>query len=77
MYGKSYAILDKDNALLDMYIERCNNQSFDPVICQIGKLAKDVNLRLVSYSDTYLKSIIDKFPRSYIYYLLGEYYLKK
>ncbi len=77
MYGKSYTILDKDNALLDMYIERCNNQWFDPVICQIGKLAKDVNLRLVSYSDTYLKSIITKFPRSYIYYLLWEYYFKK
>lgn len=77
MYGKSYTILDKDNSILDLYIERCNNQSFDPIICQIGKLAKDVNLRLTSYSDTYLKSIITNFPRSYIYYLLWDYYLKK
>jgi len=77
MYGKSYDILAKDNSLLDLYIERCTNQSFDPIICQIGKLAKDVNLRLNSHSDTYLKSIIKTFPRSYIYYLLGEYYFKK
>lgn len=77
IYGKSYDILAKDNSLVDLYIERCTNQSFDPIICQIGKLAKDINLRLSSYSDIYLKSIIAKFPRSYIYYLLGEYYFKK
>lgn len=77
MYGKSYNILAKDNTLLDMYIERCENQKFDPMICQIGKLAKDINLRLVNYSDTYLTTIIKQFPRSYMYYILWEYYFKQ
>lgn len=77
MYGKSYNILAKDNTLLDMYIERCETQKFDPMICQIGKLAKDINLRLMNYSDSYLKTIITQFPRSYIYYILWEYYFKQ
>jgi hypothetical protein len=75
--GKPYDILSKDTSLLDIYSERCTNQQFDQIICQIGKLAKDVYIRTNSYSDTYLKSIIERFPRSYIYYLLWEYYLKQ
>lgn len=74
---KPYDILSKDNTILDLYTERCMNQQFDQIICQIGKLAKDVYISTNSYSDSYLKSIIERFPRSYIYYLLGEYYLKQ
>ena len=81
MHSKSYDILAKDTTLLDLYIERCTTssatQKFDTTICQIGQLAKNVYLRLNNYTDSSLKDIINKFPRSYVYYLLGEYYLKQ
>lgn len=77
MMGWSYAIIAKDSSILDLYIERCATQHNDPLICEIGKLAKDVQLNLNSYSDSYLKTLIAKFPRSYLYYILGDYYIKK
>jgi hypothetical protein len=76
MDDESYNILQKDNTVLDIYIDRCISQWLDATVCQIGQLAKNVNLRTTDYSDKYLKDIVEKFPRSYIYYLLWEYYLK-
>jgi tetratricopeptide (TPR) repeat protein len=70
MYGKSYTILEKEPVILDLYIDRCQKESFDTTICQIGKLAKDIQSKKSTYSDKSLNSIIESFPRSYIYYIL-------
>jgi hypothetical protein len=70
MYEKPYTILEKEPAILELYINRCQKEPFDQKICQIGKLAKDIQAKTDTYSDTYLNNIIESFPRSYIYYIL-------
>lgn len=77
MYGKPYTIIEKEPTILDLYIDRCQKEPFDQKICQIGKIAKDIQAQTFTYSDTYLNNIIESFPRSYIYYILWEYYTKK
>ena len=74
MSDQSYSILQQDPTLLELYLERCTNQQLDSTICNIGQIARDVSLRSTNYSDTYLKTIISQFPRSYMYYILWEYY---
>ena len=74
MSDESYKILQQDSTLLNMYLERCNNQRLDTTICNIGQIAKDISLHSTNYSEEYLKTIISKFPRSYMYYILGNYY---
>lgn len=77
MSNDSYKILQHDSTLLNLYLERCMNQRLDTTICNIGQIAKDTSLHSTNYSDEYLKNIISRFPRSYMYYILGNYYFDK
>lgn len=76
MAGTDYYILAKDSSIIDLYIERCKNEKFEETICKIWQVAKETTLRTTTYNDTYLTGILSDFPRSYLYYILGEYYLK-
>ena len=77
MSDQPYEILLQDTTLLSLYIERCQNQWLDQTICNIWQIAKDISSNTANYSDTYLKGIISEFPRSYMYYILGDYYYKQ
>lgn len=77
MSDQPYEILLKDNNILDLYIERCSNQWLENTICNIGQIARNISLRSTNYSESYLKNIISQFPRSYMYYILGEYYFQQ
>ena len=77
MADQSYKILQQDSTLLALYLERCMDQKLDTTICNIGQIAKDISMRTANYSEDYIKTIISKFPRSYMYYILGDYYFSK
>lgn len=68
-------MIQYDSNLLPLYVEQCDRQQLDATICMIGHLAKDIGAGHTNFSPEYLKTIISKFPRSYLYYLLGESYL--
>ena len=76
MNWSDYYILAKDASIIDLYLERCKNWKIDETICKIWQVAKDITLRKTNYNDSYLTSILSKFPRSYLYYILWEYYTK-
>ncbi len=77
MSDQSYSILQNDTTILNLYLERCNNQWLDTTICHIGQIARDISLHSANYSEEYLKNIINQFPRSYMHYILWEYYFSK
>lgn len=69
-----YVILNQDNTLLDAYLKRCNEGSFDKDVCMLWEIWQQVILKQFYQLDQMIVPIIDKFPHAYLYTILGQTY---
>lgn len=75
--NKNYIALDNDPKLLDLYITTCENSAIDKSICRLGKLARSLSFWGATFALNDLKELTNQFPKSYMYYILGQEYLKQ
>ncbi len=71
-----YHIVENDNSIIDIYLNRCLNGIFTPLVCEIGTIAANINNNTPN-TITQLQSIINEYPRSYMYYALWEAYISQ
>lgn len=72
----TYHIFENDNAIVDIYLNRClNSTAFNPLVCEIWTIAANIKNNTLPNSITQINSIINQYPRSYMYYILWEAYL--
>lgn len=71
---EDFSLLQQDNTLLSLYTEKCKELDIDRYICSMGEIARTISSGQTLSNDDDIKTILFYFPRSYLYYILGEYY---
>lgn len=69
---QSYYILTQDPTLLDLYLKRCSQGKFSETICLLGKIAQQVTLKQHYHNEDDIKTLLQSFPYTYLYYILWE-----
>lgn len=75
--GAAYELLLEDRKLLDNYRATCETLSIDKDVCLLGDIASQALSAQYWTSSTSIKQLLQSFPKSYLYYVLGEYYYQE
>lgn len=70
-----YSILSYDNSLLELYLSRCTDGSFDKDICLLWEVAQQIYLHKLNGLERTIQPLLEKFPKSYLFVVLADSYL--
>ena len=70
-----YEALLEDRKLLENYTSVCYESVLDPHVCDLGSLAQQALNKDYSFSSNHIKDLLALFPKSYLYYVLGDFYV--